>query len=376
MSERQHRDKLARLHRAKADLEKKRGASIKKAAALEGEAVRDEGGISKHTSESTARQKLKRAADKRKKAGEERERAAKLDGDIATKVRDIGQTEDALQRELDRNRKKDEQEEKKHQREEDKRTKEREQQDRKRTQADRKRRDEEKRHAREMAREAERAARVSAPVVHLVERPPPPKIKVLFLAASPEDQEPLRIDHEVREIQEKIRASEHRDSLELHWRPATRTSDLLQALNEVQPHIVHFSGHGSQDFLVFEDQEGNSKPLTNDVLASLLHATSDNIRLVIFNSCSSANQAELATEYVELAIGMDLPILDEAAKVFAAQFYSAIGFGLSVATAFDQAKVALELTDASQVATPALHAAEDVEPDEVVLVDPDVNKAA
>lgn len=38
-----------------------------------------------------------------------------------------------------------------------------------------------------------------------------------------------------------IRKSEHRDSVKLESRWATRTIDILQAINEVDPTIVHFS---------------------------------------------------------------------------------------------------------------------------------------
>jgi len=373
MSESSDRSRLARLAKGKADLEKKRAAALKKAAGLEDEAVRATSGITKHTSANSANQKRRTAADKSKGAGVERERAAKLEGEVANKVRDLGTIEQSLQREIDRQRKKDVEVERKRQRDEDKRTKDR---DRKQAEDDRKRREADKRHARDMAREAERTARLSQPVLHAVHPRPAPTIKVLFLATSPEDQARLRLDHEVREIQEKIRATEHRESLELHWRPAVRTTDLLQALNEVQPHIVHFSGHGSQHFLVFEDQQGNSKPLTNDVLAGLLHATSDRIRLVIFNSCSSVVQAALATEYVDMAIGMNVSIGDEAAKVFAAQFYSSIGFGLSVAEAFEQAKMAIALAGLDEAETPVLHSADGVDVASVFLVRPGIRRAA
>lgn len=40
---------------------------------------------------------------------------------------------------------------------------------------------------------------------------------------------------------------------------------------------------------------------------------------------------------------MNKAIEDEAARVFAAQFYSAIGFGYSIRVAFDQAIAALTL---------------------------------
>lgn len=46
-----------------------------------------------------------------------------------------------------------------------------------------------------------------------------------------------------------------------------------------------------------------------------------------------------------LSIGMNTSIGDDAARVFAAQFYSSIGFGLSIQKAFDQAKAALMLEE-------------------------------
>jgi hypothetical protein len=371
MSAQTQRGRIARITKAKSDLEKKRAAALKKAADLEAEAVRATSGITKHTPTSSISQKQRTAADKVKKAGVERDRAAKLEGEIANKVRDLHAAEQALQRELDRQQKKHDDLARKRQRDEDKRAKD---QARKQSEADRKRRESDKRHAREMAREAERAFQLTR-TVHVAPRVPD-KVKVLVLVASPEDQSPLRLDHEVRDIQEKLRATEHREALELHWRPAVRLPDLLQALNEVRPHIVHFSGHGSQDFLVFEDHQGNSKVLTNDVLAEVLRMSSDEVRLVIFNSCSSAAQAELATDSVDFAIGMNVSIGDEAAKVFAAQLYSSLGFGLSVTAAFEQARLAITLAGLSEASTPALYSADGADPDQVVLVRADAKRAA
>ena len=66
----------------------------------------------------------------------------------------------------------------------------------------------------------------------------------------------VRLDEEVREITAQIRASDYRDSVDLVSRWAVRPLDVLQALNEDKPHIVHFSGHGSSGTeLVFQDDE-------------------------------------------------------------------------------------------------------------------------
>lgn len=62
--------------------------------------------------------------------------------------------------------------------------------------------------------------------------------------------------------------------------------------------------------------------------------------------------------------------LDEAARVFAAQFYSAVGFGLSLSKAFEQGKAALMLEGIPEEDIPELYLAENVNPDELILVQP------
>jgi len=365
MTEDYYRRRIASLSKDKAALEGKQSAALSKAATLEADAHQADAGITKHTSASSARQKLKSAADKRKRAASERERAAKCVKDAARKGDDVASAQKSLEREVERRLKKESDEARKAQR----RAKdERRSQDR----FDRTRRDEELRHARELARHAER----SALRFHTPASPPPPQLRVLLLAASPSDQEPLRLHQEIRDIRLNVRMSEYRDRLDLQDRLAVRTGDLLQALNEVNPHVVHFSGHGSQDILIFEDDHGNSKPMNNDALAALLNATSDQVRLVIFNSCSSGEQAVLATQHVEMAIGMDVSIDDRAAKEFAVQFYSAIGFGLSVQDAFEQAKAAIAIADFHGGGTPILHAAEGVNPGSVYLIAGEMRGAA
>src|SRR4051795_12690794 len=102
------------------------------------------------------------------------------------------------------------------------------------------------------------------------------KVKVLFLAANPAGTRPLQLDEEIRQITAKIRAAEYRDSLELVSRWAVRPDDLLQALLEVKPHVVHFSGHGSPAAeLILLDEQGNSKPVSQEALVHLFKTLKD-----------------------------------------------------------------------------------------------------
>lgn len=181
------------------------------------------------------------------------------------------------------------------------------------------------------------------------------KTRILFLAANPKDSSKLRLDEEIREIHVRIRAAEFRDSFELVSRWATRPLDLLQAFNEVQPHIVHFSGHGSrQAELTLEDDDGNAKMVSEEALVSLFKNVSDNIRLVLLNACHSENQARAISQQVECTIGMNVEVGDEAAIIFASMFYGALAFGRSVGQAFEQGRTALMLQGIPEENTPVL----------------------
>lgn len=199
----------------------------------------------------------------------------------------------------------------------------------------------------------------------------PERITVLFLAANPLDQHQLRLDEEVRSIQQMIRESQYRDAVSLESRWAVRPLDVLQAINECKPRIVHFSGHGSnQDQIVFQDNSGHTKLVSKEAIVQTMAAGSDEIQLVFFNTCYSRGQAEAVVEHVSAAIGMNTSIGDVAARVFSAQFYSAIGFGLSIGRAFQQAKAALMLEGIPEDDTPELFIADGLSGDALVLVRP------
>lgn len=199
----------------------------------------------------------------------------------------------------------------------------------------------------------------------------PENIIVLFLAANPLDHQQLRLDEEARSITEIIKKAKHRDSVKFESCWAVRPIDVLQALNEFTPAIVHFSGHGSDtDEIVFQDSQGKTKLVSKEAIVQTMMASADGIRLVFFNTCYSANQAEAVIEHVEAAIGMNTSIGDEAARVFSSQFYSSIGFGLSVQKAFNQAKALLMMEGIDEENTPELFIKAGLDPNELIIVKP------
>ncbi|MCJ8346402.1 CHAT domain-containing protein, partial [bacterium] len=199
----------------------------------------------------------------------------------------------------------------------------------------------------------------------------PEKIIVLFFASNPLDQQKLRLDEEARSIAEMIQKSKHRNSVKFESCWAVQTIDIFQALNEFKPTIVHFSGHGSdRDEILLQDQSGNTKYVTKEAIVQTMRSSSNNLRMVFFNTCFSKNQAEAIVKSIESAIGMNTSIGDEAARVFSSQFYSSIGFGLSIQRAFDQAKAALMLEGITEENIPELFIQEGLNSEDLILVTP------
>lgn len=197
----------------------------------------------------------------------------------------------------------------------------------------------------------------------------PSSCHILFLAANPAGQTQLALDEECREIHEKIRASEFRDALSVSTRWAVRPDDLLQSLNELRPHIVHFSGHGSTSHeLLLQDADRRPRPVSLPALRRLFATMRDNIRVVMLNACYSRAQAEAITSVIDCAIGMNVAIGDQAAIRFAASFYRALGFGRSVQDAFDQGVTSLMLEGIAEEHTPELMVREGVRAEEVFVV--------
>jgi hypothetical protein len=193
-------------------------------------------------------------------------------------------------------------------------------------------------------------------------------IKVLLLSANPVDA-PLLIDEEFRAIDAKIRASEHRDSVELHKHGAVRLEDLPGLLMRHKPHVVHFSGHGDDVGIELTISDGSSQSVPPNALAEIFRVLKDNVRVVLLNACDSASQAKAIVSAIDCAVGMSNEIEDGAATAFAAAFYEALGYGRSVQDAFDLALVQITGAGADR-SLARLYTRHGANPSEIVLVPP------
>jgi DNA-binding NarL/FixJ family response regulator len=178
---------------------------------------------------------------------------------------------------------------------------------------------------------------------------------VLFLAADPTDASRLRLGEELREIQEKLQLAKLRERFELHQRMSVRPIDISQALLDIQPQIVHFSGHGGANGeLCFENQIGEMYPIEPDALAALFEQFANQVNCVVLNACYSEIQAKAIVKHIDQVIGMNRAISDRAAISFAIGFYQALGAGRSIEEAYKLGCVQIRLHGIPEHLTPVL----------------------
>lgn len=201
----------------------------------------------------------------------------------------------------------------------------------------------------------------------------PEAIKILFFGADPgrKSEKALDLQNEIRQVNAHIRASKHRDALKVdsHW--AVQAEDILQALDESEPAVIHFSGHGTPGgHLVVETPTGDPHVVPLQGMLRAVVGSKRYLKVAVFNCCHSHALAEQCSEHILAAIGMDGAIADVAAKDFAARFYASIGFGQDVREAFERAATQLEMKYPDEAHIPQLYVNPLVKEDELILVKP------
>lgn len=160
---------------------------------------------------------------------------------------------------------------------------------------------------------------------------------ILILAANPKNTSRLRLEKEIREIDEGLRRANKREQFKLEMKLAVRQQDFYRAMLDTQPQIVHFCGHGEgEDGILLEDETGTTAFVKADMLASQFKLfAKKGVECVVFNACYSEIQAEAISQHVNYVIGMNHAIGDEAAIDFAKAFYDALAAGEDVEFAFE-----------------------------------------
>lgn len=195
------------------------------------------------------------------------------------------------------------------------------------------------------------------------------KVKVLILAAVPRDEAYLEVQDEYDEIKQAVRIGPQGDLMEIIYKGDVKRNKLDDLLDEHNPHIVHFSGHGKDKEIYFVDKQGNAAPVEIETMEALLRGYKQNIQVVILNACYTDAQAEAIAQIVGCAIGIDRVITDSTAKMFATSFYKKIAAGYSVQKAFDLSLLHLELVgERNEAKLFRLYHGANVDPGQINLV--------
>ena len=161
------------------------------------------------------------------------------------------------------------------------------------------------------------------------------KKKILILAANPQNTQSLRLDEEMREIDAGLRRSKRRDDFEIKITTAIRYHDLRRAMLDEKPEFVHFCGHGHGDKgIALEDESGQAKLVSTEVLAEFFKLFSSNLECVVLNACYSDVQAKAISQNIPYVIGMTSAIEDKIAIEFSRAYYDGIGAGESIDFAY------------------------------------------
>jgi hypothetical protein len=181
------------------------------------------------------------------------------------------------------------------------------------------------------------------------------QVNILFLSANPKNTSHLRLDEEIRNIEQFLRASDFRDRFSLNQKWAVRMQDLQGYLLRYKPDIVHFSGHGSgSKGIILEDDLGNSHSVSDRALSNLFSVLKDNVRCVVLNACYSEVQAQEIAKHIDCVIGMSEAIGDQAAINFSSAFYQGLGYGRDIKTAFDLGCIQIDIANLNQQDIPKL----------------------
>jgi hypothetical protein len=158
--------------------------------------------------------------------------------------------------------------------------------------------------------------------------------KILILSANPQDTQRLRLEREIREIEEGLKLSKYRKSFIINQQWAVRFRDIRRALLEYEPQIIHFCGHGKDEGIIVEGEDGNAVLAPPNAIAELFALFEEQIECVLLNACYSSKQADAIIQHINYVIGMDSAITDKAAIEFALGFYDALGAGKPIEVAF------------------------------------------
>ncbi|TMQ11993.1 MAG: CHAT domain-containing protein [Deltaproteobacteria bacterium] len=220
-------------------------------------------------------------------------------------------------------------------------------------------------------------------------RPRSTRNLILFLATNSGGTNQLALDRECAAIESELRMSPNREDFELCSKWAVSVDEMARHLMQLQPTIIHFSGHGicservrsrpssrdrdvgiaacSNGGIYLKNEHGGPQIVPARALTMMIRSAAASARVVVLNACYSDAQAcELCTA-VDCVVGMAGVIHDDDARSFSVGFYRARGNRRSVGNALDHAVATLAAKQLADEHVPRLRTRDGVDARQVVL---------
>jgi hypothetical protein len=221
---------------------------------------------------------------------------------------------------------------------------------------------------------------------------PPHKHVILFLAANPSGTTRLALEEECAAIERELRMTTGRDDFDFRSKWAVSVDEMMRHMNELQPTVIHFSGHGGGNAELYvqdgprqpasahrdigaaasagiqlQDDQRQPQHVTARALTQMISSAAPSARVVVLNACFSDAVAEALRGVVDCVVGMRGAIGDDAARAFAVGFYRALGYRRSVGNAVAQAVAALAAKQFPDEHLPVCRTRDGVSADQVLL---------
>jgi hypothetical protein len=186
---------------------------------------------------------------------------------------------------------------------------------------------------------------------------------ILFLAANPSGTTRLALDDECAAIERELCMTTSRDDFDFRSKWVVSIDEMMRHLNELQPTVIHFSGHGGGSPGVYlhdeqlqprrdigvvatagiqlQDEQRRPQHVSARALTQMIGSAAPSARLVVLNACFSDAVADALSSAVGCVVGMRGMIDDDVARSFAVGFYRALGHRRSIGNALEQAVATL-----------------------------------
>jgi tetratricopeptide (TPR) repeat protein len=183
------------------------------------------------------------------------------------------------------------------------------------------------------------------PMIRHIEQPMPvksltvnPPLRILGMVANTNDQKPLDVAFEKKQVEDAIREMSDQKLVELKWIEGQTSDDLRNYVRNEIWHVFHFIGHGgfereAKEGYIYLAKDGKQERFYGSKLVSLL-GENDSLRLVFLNSCEGAHgkeddicsstAAKLHRRGIPAVVAMQYAITDKAAIKFVSTFYKAL----------------------------------------------------